>query len=32
MTEDKQKTEVQEIDLIELFRKLYLNRKKYTKQ
>lgn len=31
MTEDKQKTEVQEIDLIELFRKLYLNRKKIYK-
>lgn len=31
MTENKQKTETQEIDLIELFRKLYLSRKKYTK-
>lgn len=31
MTENKQKTETQEIDLIELFRKLYLSRKKIYK-
>lgn len=31
MAEEKQKTEIQEIDLIELFRKLYFNRKKIYK-
>jgi len=31
MAEDKQKTEIQEIDLIELFQKLYSNRKKIYK-